>query len=202
MINNYKLFIDEECEYDGIYGFSIVSTPAIESNFIALSKEEEIIKEVKLAEISKERRILMGPALIPNKKILRGNKNHQYTIEFDEETILKASQLFHKQSNQSNSTLEHSSVIEGLTIVESWIIEDPAMDKSNLYNMDVPKGTWMISVKVDNDEVWDNYIKDGKVKGFSIEGIFSNRQLLSKMKFNEEEILLEQIKNIIIEDGK
>jgi len=77
--------------------------------------------------------------------------------------------------NQSNSTLEHNSELQGLTLVESWIVEDKQKDKSALYNLDVPVGTWMGSVKVNNDEVWNDYVKTGKVKGFSIEGYFADK---------------------------
>ncbi len=109
----------------------------------------------------------------------------------------KASQLYLKQDNHHNATLEHDKKIEGLYLVESWIVEDKENDKSKLYGMDVPKGTWMGAIKVENDEIWNDYVKEGKVKGFSIEGYFADKAEMDKRK-NEEEELNKQLLNEII----
>ena len=114
----------------------------------------------------------MGPALIPNKKIFRKFGEQEYFIYFSEHTVKKASELFLTKGNQNNSTLEHEIKLNGLSVVESWIIEDEKQDKSNKYGFNLPIGTWMVSMKVNNDDVWNNYVKSGKVKGFSIEGHF------------------------------
>ena len=156
-----ELIIDEEQEFSGIEAISIVDEPAIEENFIALSKQHEI----KLAEVDKEKRILMGAALVPNKNIYRRNGEDEYYIFFSDETVRKASELFLMRGNQNKSTLEHQAELYGLSVVESWIIEDDVHDKSRKYNMDLPVGTWMVSMKVNNDEVWNNYVKTGLVKG-------------------------------------
>ena len=145
----FELFIDEENEYSGIDAVSIVEHPAIEEDFIALNN-----KEIKLAEVDAEKRILLGPALIPNKKIYRRNGEDEYFIFFSEDTVRKASQLFLSRGKQNNSTLEHEVEIGGLSVVESWIIEDEVKDKSRKYNLNLPVGTWMISVKVNNDQIW------------------------------------------------
>jgi hypothetical protein len=95
--------------------------------------------------------------------------------------------LFLSNGNQNNSTLEHEYEINGLSVVESWIVEDEEIDKSSLYNLKMPKGTWMVSVKVNNQDVWDDYVKTGKVKGFSIEGYFSDKSdMLSKILKKED----------------
>ena len=117
----------------------------------------------------------MGALLIPKKPIYRKSGEDEYYIFFSEKTVEKASQMYLMNGNQSNSTLEHNSELQGLTLVESWIVEDKQKDKSALYNLDVPVGTWMGSVKVNNDEVWNDYVKTGKVKGFSIEGYFADK---------------------------
>lgn len=166
------MYIDEENELSGVVEtLALTDTPAIEEEFIALSKEEE----VKLASIDEERRILMGAVLVPDKKILRKGKGGYYNIRFPKETILKASQLYLKNGKQNNTNLEHEIALTGQTVVESWIIEDEIHDKSRKYGMTHPVGTWMVSMKVDNDEVWDEYVKTGLVKGFSIESMFSGR---------------------------
>ena len=193
-----ELIIDEEQELSGIEAISIVDEPAIEENFIALSKQHE----VKLAEVDKEKKILMGAALIPNKNIYRRNGEDEYYIFFSQDTVRKASELFLMRGNQNKSTLEHQAELYGLSVVESWIIEDDVHDKSRKYNMDLPVGTWMVSMKVNNDEVWDNYVKTGLVKGFSIEGYFTDKiemSAINEMQDEEEarEILLEIANSIL-----
>jgi len=193
-----ELLIDEEQELSGIEAISIVDEPAIEENFIALSKQHEI----KLAEVDKEKKILMGAALVPNKNIYRRNGEDEYYIFFSQDTVRKASELFLMRGNQNKSTLEHQAELYGLSVVESWIIEDDVHDKSRKYNMDLPVGTWMVSMKVNNDEVWNNYVKTGLVKGFSIEGYFTDKIAMSKINEidNEEEareILLEIANSIL-----
>jgi hypothetical protein len=190
-----ELVIDEKDEMSGIEAVSVVSSPAIEENFIALNKQE-----VQLKKIDEEKRILMGAALIPNKQIYRVNeKKEEYYIFFSENTVRKASELFLMRANQNNATYEHKDKLEGLSVVESWIIEDEKSDKSRLYGFDLPVGTWMISMKVNNDEVWGD-VKEGKVKGFSIEGYFADKYEMSLIEEKtEDEILLEAIKKIIVD---
>jgi hypothetical protein len=184
-----ELIIDEQDDQSGIDAISVVMSPAIESNFIHLSKHEVVLKEVDA-----EKRILMGAALIPDKQIYRRNDKtkDEYYIYFSKATIRKASELFLMNANQNNSTLEHSQKLKGMSVVESWIIEGEN-DKSKNYGFDLPQGTWMISMKVNNDEIWDK-VKLGEVKGFSIEGYFADRY---EMNIDEDEILIEKIKSII-----
>ena len=165
-----ELILDEDQEVAGIEAISVVENPAIEEDFIALKAEE-----IKLAEVNKEKRILMGALLIPNKPIYRRSGEDEYYIYFSKDTVLKASQMYLMKGNQNNSTLEHQYELSGLSLVESWIVEDEVHDKSRKYGMEVPIGTWMGAVKVNNDDVWENYVKTGKVKGFSIEGYFADK---------------------------
>ena len=188
-----ELIIDPKDEQSGIDAVSVVESPAIEENFVALSKHE-----VELKEVDKEKRILMGAALIPNKKIYRVNaKKEEYYIYFSEDTVRQAMELFFKNGNQSNATYEHKDAVKGMTVVESWLIDDPKSDKSQLYGFNLPKGTWMISMKVDNDEVW-NDVKAGKVKGFSIEGYFADKLEMS-LEQNRRNEIIEQLKKLLDE---
>tara|TARA_R110002020_G_scaffold223936_2_gene433313 strand:- start:1364 stop:1981 length:618 start_codon:yes stop_codon:yes gene_type:complete len=197
-----ELFLDEENENSGIEAISVVESPAIESDFIALKNQE-----IKMAEVNREQRILMGAALIPNKPIFRKNaSNEGYYVFFSRDTVKKASEKFFIKGNQSKATLEHEMKVNDLTVVESWLVDDPKMDKSLKYGLDVPEGTWMVSMKVNNDKIWDDYVKTGKVKGFSIEGYFSDQAKKPKQEIEEElnkEIsdleLVQKIKNIINE---
>jgi len=172
-----ELIIDEEQEFSGIEAISIVDKPAIQEDFIALSKQDK----VQLADVDTDKRILMGAALIPNKNIYRQDSEEEegYYIYFSEATVKKASELFLIEGNQNKSTLEHQAELSGLSVVESWIVEDEVHDKSRKYGLEMPVGTWMVSMKVNNEDVWQDYVKTGAVKGFSIEGYFSEAISLS-----------------------
>ena len=190
-----ELVLDEDQDMAGIEAISIVESPAIEEDFVALKADE-----IKLAEINKEKKILMGALLIPNKPIFRNSDDRDdYYIYFSKHTVEKASQLYLKNGNQNNSTLEHQHSLNGLTLVESWIVEDEKFDKSRKYGMNVPVGTWMGSVKVNNDEVWNDYVKTGKVKGFSIEGYFADKMERPKdsVGLSKNQKLINQIKEIL-----
>jgi len=187
-----ELILDDE-EAIGVEAISVVENPAIESDFIALNKQE-----IKLAEIDKEKRLLMGALLIPKKPIYRKSGEDEYYIFFSEKTVAKASQMYLQNGNQSNSTLEHDAQLEGMTLVESWIVEDKEKDKTALYGLDVPVGTWMGSVKVENDEIWNNYVLTKKCKGFSIEGFFADKlEKNEELKEDLEEKQLAELKKLL-----
>ena len=192
-------------ELTGIEAISVVENPAIEEDFIALKSEE-----IKLAEVDKDKRILMGALLVPNKPIYRRKGEEEYYIYFSKETVEKASQLYLMNGNQSKATLEHQHTINGLTLVESWLVEDEVHDKSRKYGLNVPVGTWMGAVKVNNDEIWNNFVKTGKVKGFSIEGYFADKMERPKEPVNdfadleeaEASEMLSYIRSIVREDKR
>ena len=193
-----ELILDEDQEEGGIEAISIVESPAIESDFVALESQE-----IKLATVDKEKRILLGALLIPNKPIFRTGDEGDYYIFFSKDTIVKASQMYLRNGNQNNSTLEHDQALKGLTLVESWIVESETEDKSRKYGLNVPIGTWMGAVKVNNEDVWQEYVETNKVRGFSIEGYFSDRmETKEKIKedMSEEKIaeqLLSKIESIV-----
>ena len=193
-----ELILDEDQDASGIEAISIVENPAIEEDFIALKSDE-----IKLAEIDKEKKILMGALLIPNKPIYRKNGEDEYYIYFSKDTVLKASQMYLTKGNQNNSTLEHQHELSGLSLVESWLVEDEVHDKSRKYGMNVPVGTWMGAVKVNNEKIWNEYVKTGKVKGFSIEGYFADKMERPKESIKEDmseqnaDVLLSQIEKIV-----
>ena len=202
-----ELILDETEELSGIEAISIVEAPAIEEDFVALKKQE-----YKFAQVNSEKRILMGALLIPNKPIYRKNGKDEYYIYFSKDTVLRASQLFLQNGNQNNSTLEHKDILSGLSLVESWIIEDEVHDKSRKYDMELPVGTWMGAVKVNNEEVWNEYVKTGKVKGFSIEGYFADKmerpkdatikEDLDELEEIEAQALLSEVRGIIRNDKR
>jgi hypothetical protein len=144
----------------------------------------------------------MGAALVPNKKIYRKNEKtkREWEIFFKEDTVRKASELFLMRSNQNNATLEHAKDLDGMSVVESWIIEDDVHDKSVKYGFSLPKGTWMISMKVNNDDIWKR-VKTGEVKGFSIEGYFADKYEMSAQNEEKEELIafLKEILDVKLE---
>jgi len=191
-----ELVIDENTDMHGIQAISVVENPAIEEDFIALNSENKI----ELAEVDHERRILMGAALIPDKKIYRRSGDKEYFIYFTKETVEQASQLFLMEGKQNNSTLEHEVEIDNLSVVESWIIEDELHDKSRKFGLNMPVGTWMVSVKVNNDVIWEEFVKTKKVKGFSIEGFFADKLDRPNESMEEDfaaQESIEIIKNLI-----
>jgi hypothetical protein len=178
-----ELILDEENEeMVGIEAVSIVENPAIESDFIALADQE-----IKLAKVDDEKRIVMGAALIPNKPIFRKRNDTMFYVYFSEDTVRRSSELFFQNGNQSNATLEHQMKANGLTVVESWIIEGE-QDKSRIYGLDAPVGTWMISMKITDDELWAEIKEGKKYKGFSIEGFYADKASIKKSKEDMSEV--------------
>ena len=191
-----------------VYAISIVDQPAIESNFIALAKQE---KPMKFMIQSEEKRMLSGSALRADFPIYRcydyGNDLDEFYVEFSADAIRRLMVKFMKNYSQKNFSKDHMDFAEGLTVVESWIVEDPERDKANVLGLtDFGKGDWMIGVKVDDDELWHS-IKEGRWHGFSVEAfvdleeqikeIKNNSDIkMSKSKINMDE-LLDSIKGII-----
>lgn len=173
-----------------LFAVSLVEDPAIDVNFIALSKDQLEIK------LENEKRLLIGPALIPNKPIYRNVGGREFYISFDEETIEKLAQDFLVNDYQHNITVDHSNDIDDVVIVESWI-KTSENDKSNDLGFNEPIGTWFISMKVNNDEIWQK-IKDGTYKGFSIEAIVGLDEIITN-NVSMDKTFVERLKELIYE---
>lgn len=192
----YEMLIDGESLEMGVNAISIVEDPAIGLDFIALNDQSK----VALAKVSDEKRILMGAALVPDKPIYRNQDGNEFYIYFSKETVRQTAELFFKNSNHKNATLEHNIKLNGMTIFESWIVEDSVHDKSAKYGLNYPEGTWVVTMKVDDDNIWDEYIKNEKVFGFSIEGQFANAlrsDLGTDLSNHELEAAIEKMKSIL-----
>lgn len=163
----------------GVYGISLVEKPAMEGHFIKLSEEE---KEIALKTVNEEERILIGLVLEPNKPIYRNQDGEEFNVLFSEETIKDLAFEFYKGGFQNNSSVEHSDKIEGVTFVESWLIVDSKNDKSSALGLSYPKGSWMATMKVDSDEFWQDYVTNGKVKGFSVDALVSLKEINLKQQ--------------------
>ena len=181
-----ELVIDESHESLAIDAVSLVEFPAIESEWIFLSKDTK--NNLSLAKVDEHKRLIVGAALIPNKQIYRRDENgKEFYVFFSEATVKRASELYLMNNNQSSATLEHTDTIHDVTTVESWIVEDTKHDKSNIYGLNLPKGSWVLSMKVENNEVWADILAK-KVKGFSIEGFYVDKlaSLSTKVENTED----------------
>ncbi len=163
-IRRYKVSPDESL----CLAVSVVDKPAVETDFIYLSKQ----KIEKFVGVDGERRMIYGCALRPDFPIYRNNGEEEYYLEFDKEAIDKISKNYFKMGFQSNWTAAHKDEVEGLTVTESWIKESMTMDKSIVVGLDadLPIGTWFIGCHCENDEIW-NKVKQGTYHGFSIEAV-------------------------------
>lgn len=188
-MDTYEVIFKEQ-ETEGVYAISLVESPAMESQFIALKEQ----KEIQLKAIDEEKRILLGAVLIPNKPIYRKQDGKEFNITFPEKTIQLTMENFFKKGYQNNSTLEHDEELklQDVTFVESWIKESE-IDKSVHYGFNEPNGTWFASMKVNNEEVWNDFVKTGKVKGFSIDGFFDLEKINLKSEFNMSEVKQESL---------
>ena len=164
-IKRYKVGCDSET-----YAISMVDMPAIESDFVALEKQEE--EKVQVFLESNERHMVYGAALIPDKDIYRNNGEQEFYISFTKESIEKMSQEFMKEYRQNEVTLDHEEMANDITITESWLVEDSYKDKANALGINVPEGTWMVGMKVNQIDVWER-VKSGELKGFSVESMIS-----------------------------
>ena len=179
-IKKYKVGMDSET-----YAISLVEEPAIESDFVALAKEDEEKRQVFLE--SNEKHMVYGAALIPEKDIYRNNGEQEYYINFSKESIEKMSQDFMKEYRQFEVKTDHDEVANEVCVVESWLVSDAYKDKSNALGINVPEGTWMIGMKVNNIETWDR-IKAGELKGFSVESVVSLEEFSKQNTNNDMEI--------------
>ena len=162
----------KEALHLGVDEVAFVHDPAIQELWVAMANE---ITKLLLSEDDKM--IVTGPALVPDKLIYRVHPKtgQEYYIRFSEETIQAIVTRYFTQNKQINFNLEHNKEndVQGV-ILESWIVKDPNMDQSVTMGFkNLKKGTWMISVKVEDHKFWNDYVKTGQVRGFSIEGSFA-----------------------------
>lgn len=165
VMRTFELFVDDiDLESQQI---ALVESPAIDVNFMAFSKDEE---NKQIFHFNEEKHIVTGPVLIPDKRIYRYSNGMEYYVYFGQETIEKVAHEFLSNINRFN--IEHEKEVEGVKIIESWVKSDLEFDKSTALDMPLlPVGTWLISVKIDNEEVWKQ-VKNGTFQGFSIQGTF------------------------------
>lgn len=197
-----EMFLNLDSEdSNGVYGISMVSDPAMESNYVLLSTED-----IKLKVLDNEKHIVSGVVLIPNKLIPRIDKKtgELYQIFFSADTIEKTSQQFLKDFNQKSITVEHMLNVDNVTVVESWIKSDAKFDKSEFLGIDAPIGSWFMTLKVEDMELWDQLLKTGLLNGFSIEGKFEPKEInkqeleLTNMEKQEEKSVIKMLRELLL----
>ena len=132
-----------------------------------------------------DKQILVGPAMIPNQMIYRMDEDGSYYVYFSEETIEKIAYKYMEKKYTDSANIEHNGYepLKDVFVVESWIVKDPARDKSLIYmGKEMPMGTWMVAMRIKNSEVWNDYVKTGLVRGFSVEGFFADMLINNQTK--------------------
>lgn len=184
-----ELLIDDVNDI-GVFGISFVKNPAHESDFVFMSTDST------KTTTNIEKRMIYGPAIIPDKKIKRYDEaGNPYYVYMSGDTVEQLSQKYMKNHFQDSFTIEHGEKLKGkATVVEQWLVADKNNDKSNSLNVDVPDRTWMVGIKCEKGELWDS-IKSGKVKGLSIEAFMTSQ--LIKNSISLEEKTLKDFKELI-----
>lgn len=182
--NLFEMFFDPNKE--GVTAISLVTDPAIEVDFFAFNKETSEVKQVTPLKSDEAKQMIIAPAMIPNKQIYRQALDGY--VFFSEDSIQKFAYEYLKHFNH-NTTLEHKvKVDEGIYVVESWIVESEN-DKAYDYGFDVPKGTWMVKMHVENPTLWDKYIASGELKGFSVEMFAGVKQIKTKTEMKKNAMM-------------
>lgn len=168
-----------------VFAISLVDEPAVDSNFIALSKQKPM--EFKIQ--NEERRMLYGVALRADYPIYRRYGDEEFYLTFGKDAIRRLMTKFMKNFGQRSWTKDHMDFAEGITVVESWIVEDVENDKAKALGIEnFSEGSWCIGAKVDDDEIWQS-IKDGRWKGFSVEAWVDMEEIekeIKNQKINKE----------------
>ena len=188
-----------------VYAISLVEDEAIESGFIALSKQKQ---PMNFKIHNEEKRMLYGVALRANFPIYRCYENEEFYLTFDANAIERLVNKFMSNYGQKSFTIDHMESAEGIVITESWLVKDIENDKSNALGLEnVSEGSWIIGCKINNDEIWQS-IKEGRWHGFSVEAFcdleeitkeiknkkIENKMAVKKSKFEE---MIDKIKAII-----
>jgi hypothetical protein len=204
-MKTFELLLADET--DEVYAISLVEKGAIEKDFVWFGKED-----IKFATADDEQRIVAGPLLIPDKKIIRvDGKGETYFVYFTADTIEKIAQRYMLRNYNAKATLEHSKAIEDVTLVESWVSKSRTADKASTYGFNLPAGTWYGLMKINNDDIWNNYVKTGVVNAFSIEGSFEHKQVsmtiqddtfICQLEEQEAVEMLGMIKRILKKDNR
>lgn len=189
-LKEIELVVAEDA-MDGITAMGFVELPAIEEFGYYFNKPTN---NYTFSKPTEEQGIFVGPAMIPNKLIYRYDPftNQEYNVFFSEKTVRKISQQFMINGVQNNITEQHEVPVDGIKLIYSWIVENRNDQAITKWGYDVPKGTWMVAYKIFNEDIKQK-IKNGEIKGFSIEAYlsekFSDQIYEQEMKQKLDEII-------------
>lgn len=178
-MESYELTFDQMSQGNGITAISLVGVPAILVDWLAFNDKNP--QPIQFKSVDDDKQMIAGPVMIPNLDILRVHPEghpqagEKYTVFYTPETVAKLNEDFIKAGRHASTTMEHQMTLNGVTVLETWIIEDPKKDKASHYGFSLPVGTWMVVMKVDDPVIWKE-VKEGKIKGFSIEGFFGEKK--------------------------
>lgn len=176
-----------------VYAISLVECPAIESNFVYLSEE----KPIQVCLEQDEKHMVFGAVLIPDKPIYRYNQEEEYYLRFPKETIEVLAHEYLQNDNIYSFTQQHKENADGVSIIESWV-KTSNNDKSVDLGIDAPIGTWFVGAKIDNEEIWQG-IKDGSMKGFSVESFLNFDEIM--MNKQENKMTEEKLETIEVNES-
>lgn len=179
-IKYYSVSMDSD-----VFAISLVDEPAIEENFIYLKSD----KQSQILLDKNDKHLIVGAVLVPDKPIYRNNGKEEFYIQFNKETIEQLAFNYLINNHNHSVTTDHMEDANNISLVESWI-KTSNSDKSNDYGMNLPIGTWLVSMKVENEEVWQR-IKSGELRGYSIESFVNLDEI--KLKKNNMENKMESI---------
>lgn len=192
-MRKYLMDFDENDLEKGVHTISLVSEPAMESEWVALKKQQPIL----LKGINKKEGILLGVAMIPGKPIYRNDENGEYLIEFSQDSVKKIAHEFLKRGNQNSASVEHQVKLNDrdVNVVESWLIEDDVHDKTRKYGINEPVGSWAVKMKVNDPDLY-KLAEQGELKGISIEGFFDKKLVnLNKNENMDNKGIVDAIKD-------
>lgn len=201
-MNFYDVIYDKKDD-EGVFGFGLVEKPAMKDLFVHFNEDEKA-QNFQFKTANEEQRMVIGLALQPDFPVFRSIEGKEFYMTFSEGVIKDVAHDFVKRGFVQNSTIEHQTPIKGVSVVESWLVADHKTDKSTLYGLNAKDGSWVVAMKIEDDEIWNDYVKSGKVKGFSIEGMFrlKKRESQNNIEMSENKIVkgvLDGLKSLVAE---
>lgn len=186
----YKLVISDEDPVSGVDYVALVDVPATEFNWVAFSKHQPAQFKIQ----NEEQRIIGGALMVANLPIYRKENGREYYVVFDEPTIKTVCYKYFRNRFTSNVNLMHNpqQKVGGVYMVQSYLIDKQNGLNAPKWYPEIPDGSWFGCFKVDNQDVWDNYIKTGRLQGFSVEGMFGQMHVT-----DASEIIIQQLIEII-----
>lgn len=189
-LKHYSISIDSE-----VFAVSLVENPAIEEELVFFSED----KPIEICLETNEKHMVYSAVLIPDKSIYRYQQGEEFYVQFEKDVIEKLAYQYLMQHRQDSITLDHETDAQNVTIVESWIKTDMNNDKSIALglNKDLPVGTWFVAMKVNDEETWQR-IKNGELRGFSVESLVNLDEInFTKQDNMNEMTILNKIKDMV-----